>query len=79
MGRLPYGSPTMETRVAKAEDCLRKSKEGKNQDHVLRQLFPPTIKRHYYFRHRAHNFELPTKDDIYFSRIPYEHIKCPSK
>ena len=65
MGFVLYDSPVMETRFDAAEDHLIKSIEG-NQDHMLCQPFPPTLKRHYFLRPQTHNFELPTKDDTSF-------------
>ena len=34
-----------------------------NECHVLRGLFPETVKSHYKLRPRQHNFQLPPKDD----------------
>jgi len=74
MGYLPSGSPTMEVRVGAADDRLLQSVVW-SESHVLRGLFPPIIRRHYSLRPRAHEFELPSKDDRHFiSRVLFKHI-----
>ena len=71
MGYLPETAPDVSEMVREAEDRLLMAVSW-NASHVLRSLFPPTNKRRYSLRPRAHDFALPAKDDKnYISRVLY--------
>ena len=49
---------------------------NRNSQHVLRGLFPPTVRRPYALRPRPHEYELPKKDDHNFiSRVLFRTIR----
>jgi len=74
MGYLRMDSPSANEMARMADDRLLSAVIW-NEDHVLRKLFPPTIKRHYSLRPRRHDFILPTKDDKNFiPRALYQNL-----
>src|SRR5688572_10175691 len=65
MGYLPPQQPDVVCMMEKADNQLFQAVIW-NSSHVLRSLFPPTVRRSYALRQRPHDFELPIKDDRSF-------------